>query len=106
MKKRLYSKDELQLLLSLENRPNRWQAAAPDEKNAAGAAARHHVKHRKARRITIRINEEDLQGLQSLAQSEGLPYQTLIASLLHKFANRRLIDKLLFEELLARLRTA
>ncbi len=48
---------------------------------------------RKDRRVNIRISEKDLLGLQRKAVEEGLPYQTLISSILHKFISGRLIEK-------------
>lgn len=44
-------------------------------------------------RINIRISSKDLKELQKLALSEGLPYQTLISSVLHKYAERRLTTR-------------
>ncbi len=41
-------------------------------------------------RINIRISSRDLRELQKLALKEGLPYQSLISSVLHKYAERRL----------------
>jgi predicted DNA binding CopG/RHH family protein len=41
---------------------------------------------RKNRKINIRIAENDLLSLQRKAAHEGVPYQTLIGSVLHKFA--------------------
>lgn len=43
-------------------------------------------------RINIRISSKDLRLLQKRALSEGLPYQTLIASLLHKYVEGRLVE--------------
>lgn len=43
-------------------------------------------------RINIRISSKDLRALQKRALSEGLPYQTLIASLLHKYVEGRLVE--------------
>ena len=40
--------------------------------------------------INIRLPSEDLRGLQQCAVSEGIPYQTLIASILHKYVEGRL----------------
>lgn len=40
----------------------------------------------KGARINIRISEVDLDHIKQKAAYEGLPYQTLIASILHKFA--------------------
>ncbi len=48
---------------------------------------------KKNRRVNIRISEKDLEAIQKRALEEGIPYQTLIASLLHKYASGRLIDK-------------
>ena len=41
----------------------------------------------KNRKINIRITENDLSALQRKAAREGIPYQTLIGSVLHKFAS-------------------
>ena len=45
---------------------------------------------RKNSRINIRLSENDLQAIQTKAIQEGLPYQTLIASVLHKYVTGRL----------------
>ncbi len=42
---------------------------------------------KKDKRINIRISERDLTELQRQAIHEGLPYQTFISSILHKFIN-------------------
>jgi predicted DNA binding CopG/RHH family protein len=44
-------------------------------------------------RINIRISSKDLRLIQKHALSEGLPYQTLISSLLHKYAEGRLVER-------------
>lgn len=48
---------------------------------------------RKDKRVNIRISEKDLIDIQKKAVDEGLPYQTLISSVLHKFVTGRLIEK-------------
>jgi predicted DNA binding CopG/RHH family protein len=48
---------------------------------------------RKTRNINIRISELDLVGLKRTAQEEGVPYQTLISSVLQKYLSGRLIDE-------------
>jgi predicted DNA binding CopG/RHH family protein len=48
---------------------------------------------RKSRSINIRISEFDLAGLKRTAQEEGVPYQTLISSVLHKYLSGRLVDE-------------
>ncbi|CAN5244805.1 CopG family antitoxin [soil metagenome] len=47
---------------------------------------------RKDARINIRLSSRDLRGLQKRALAEGIPYQTLIASVLHKYVEGRLRD--------------
>ena len=48
---------------------------------------------RKDKRVNIRISRRDLVELQQKAVHEGLPYQTFISSLLHKFVNGRYIER-------------
>lgn len=43
---------------------------------------------RKDKRVNIRMTERDLLRFQKKAAEEGLPYQTLISSVLHKYINR------------------
>lgn len=42
---------------------------------------------RKNKNINIRISENDLEAIKLLAAREGMPYQTLIGSLIHKYAS-------------------
>ena len=48
---------------------------------------------RKNRNVNIRISEHDLAGIKRRAEQEGIPYQTLIASVLHRFVTDRLVDE-------------
>ena len=48
---------------------------------------------KKDQRINIRISSRDLQAIKKRALSEGIPYQTLIASVLHKYVDDRLVDR-------------
>ena len=47
----------------------------------------------KDRRVNIRLSAGDLQDIQVKALAEGLPYQTLIASILHKYVTGRLEER-------------
>lgn len=47
---------------------------------------------KKDARLNIRISSSDLQGLQKKAMHEGLPYQTFVSSLLHKYVAGRLVE--------------
>ncbi len=48
---------------------------------------------KKDTRINIRLSSRDLRSLQTRALSEGMPYQTLVSSVLHKFVDGQLVDK-------------
>jgi len=48
---------------------------------------------RKDARVNIRISSKDLQAIQKKAIEEGIPYQTLIGSILHKYAAGRLVER-------------
>lgn len=47
---------------------------------------------KKDRRINIRISSRDLEALQRRALEEGLPYQSLVSSILHKYVSGGLKD--------------
>ena len=46
----------------------------------------------KDRRVNIRLSSGDLSDIQARALEEGVPYQTLIASVLHKYVTGRLAE--------------
>lgn len=46
----------------------------------------------KDRRVNIRLSSIDLSDIQVKALEEGVPYQTLIASVLHRYVSGRLVD--------------
>ena len=46
----------------------------------------------KDRRINIRLSSGDLHDLEARALQEGMPYQTLIASVLHKYVSGLLVE--------------
>lgn len=47
----------------------------------------------KDRRVNIRLSSGDLSDIQARALEEGIPYQTLIASVLHKYVTGRLSEQ-------------
>lgn len=50
-------------------------------------------KHHKSKRVNIRLTEQDFLYAQSRALEDGLPYQTLLSSILHKYFTGRLVEK-------------
>ena len=47
----------------------------------------------KNKRINIRISEKDFLGIKTKSLEEGIPYQTLISSILHKYISGKLVEK-------------
>ena len=49
---------------------------------------------RKNKRVNIRISHKVLEELQVIAIEDGIPYQTLMSSILHRYVTGRLVDRL------------
>lgn len=47
---------------------------------------------RKDRRITIRLYDHDLKGIQKKAMEKGIPYQTLISGMIHQYIEGDLVE--------------
>jgi predicted DNA binding CopG/RHH family protein len=47
----------------------------------------------KDKRITLRLSSLDLDAIQAKAIEEGIPYQTFISSILHKYITGRLVER-------------
>jgi predicted DNA binding CopG/RHH family protein len=75
-------------LATVENGEWRPVTNLDEQRKALRSAAA--ATFRKDRRVNIRISGKDLDALQKRALEEGLPYQTLIASVLHKYVSGRL----------------
>lgn len=83
--------DEPELLASYENEA--WQSVKNIKEQAAQYQAYARAAFRKDKRINIRISEKDLLDLQKLALREGIPYQALISSVLHKYISGTLTER-------------
>jgi predicted DNA binding CopG/RHH family protein len=82
--------DEKEILDSFARGEWRSVKGAKQQRNRYAGYAR--ATFRKDRRVNIRISSKDLEAIQKRAIEEGLPYQTLISSLLHKYASGRLTE--------------
>jgi len=91
MKKPAYlDKHEMELAKSLEN--EEWISdLTKKEKKQYEEYARYSLSKRK--RINIRMSERDLKKIQAKAIEEGLPYQSLISMLIHKYNEGKLSFK-------------
>lgn len=84
------NQEEKELLKSYDD--DEWVSVAnPTDMERYKLAAKSTFK--KDKRVNIRMSEMDLELLQERALIEGLPYQTLMSSVLHKYVTGRLTDK-------------
>ncbi len=83
-------REETEILDAFESgktrRASNAEAVLQRHKEYAAAA------FRKDARINIRLSTKDLRGLQKRALADGIPYQTLVASILHKYVEGRLSE--------------
>lgn len=81
---------DAEILASFEK--DEWKSvsgAAKEAQRYAGYAA---AALAKDKRVNIRISSRDLEEIQAKAAQEGLPYQSLMTSVLHKYVTGRLVD--------------
>jgi predicted DNA binding CopG/RHH family protein len=83
--------DEAELLASYER--GEWRSIEDRQVRATEYAETARATLKKDQRVNIRITRRDLEGIQKRALEEGIPYQTLIASVLHKYVSGGLVDR-------------
>lgn len=81
---------ELEVLESFEKGKLKSIATKGELEKLKAAARATAIKNR---RVNIRLSPIDLSDIQVKALEEGVPYQTLIASVLHKYVNGRFVEK-------------
>ena len=86
-----FDHEEKDLMESIER--DEWEPVKKfdQEKEKAVSAARNTLK--KDKRINLRLTQKDYHQIQIKAIEEGIPYQTLISSLVHKYLNGSLSPK-------------
>ena len=82
---------EKEILEDLENGEFVPVTDLDEQMQMAKVAARNFMK--RDNRVNVRISGADLNMIRRLAVQEGMPYQTLLASVIHKFVAGRLIDR-------------
>ncbi len=85
------TKEEKDILESVER--GEWRRIPDFDKEAKRYQEYARATLRKDKRVNIRMAERDIGRFQKKAIEEGLPYQTLISSVLHKYINGRLVEK-------------
>ena len=74
----------------IENNLENYQTASEQKKERVGRII---DEAKKNKAISLRINNYDLEKLKEKADKEGVPYQTLITNILHKYITDQLYDK-------------
>lgn len=89
MKKSRLDKEEGEILDAIEN--DRWELVKPKKAELEHYAEIARNTFRKDQRMNIRISRADLNRIKAKAAEEGVPYQTLVASIIHKYASGSLL---------------
>lgn len=84
-------KDERELLDSFQR--GEWETVPHHDREVQRYREYAAATFRKDRRINIRVSSKDLEALQTRALREGIPYQTLVASILHKYVSGHLTER-------------
>ncbi len=82
---------EKKLLDSYEK--DEWESLDDFREKRAEYAEYAAATFKKDKRINIRLSVNDLTGLKVKAREEGIPYQTLVSSVLHKYVSGRLVER-------------
>jgi len=85
MKKYKIDREEREILAAIES--GQWKIVRPKKLELRHYAEIAKNTLRKDQRMNIRISRMDLQGIKARAAEEGIPYQTLVASVIHKYVS-------------------
>ena len=86
-----YDKEEKDILDAYESGKMKLSTPSKKEIELIKAAAENTFK--KDKRITIRLYDHDLKGIQKKAMEMGIPYQTLISGIIHRYIEGDLVTK-------------
>ena len=103
MKKKLkLTKEEKEIEQSLDG--GQWVEAADPLKQEIVQAAKYGVSSRKREaRVNIRLMQGTVELIRHKAEEEGLGYQTLMSSVLHKYAIGRLVEKNMIDDVISKI---
>ena len=74
----------------IEEHAGELEAVTADEREEVESIIRH---ARKSRPVNLRMSEFDLHQIKKRAQAEGLPYQTFINQVIHKYVTDQMVDR-------------
>ncbi len=85
-----YDREEQELIDAYER--GKLKTTIPSRQEIAQIKSMARNTFRKDRRITIRLYEHDLKGIQKRAMEKGIPYQTLISGMIHQYVEGDLVE--------------
>ncbi|HDM77211.1 MAG TPA: antitoxin [Deltaproteobacteria bacterium] len=91
MKMKNLDKEEREIMESVER--GEWIATKDQDKDAEKLVSAAKTTLVKDMRMNIRISRRDLNALKIRAMQEGIPYQTLVSSIIHKYLSGRLVER-------------
>ena len=91
MKKIVLDVEEKDILESYER--GEWVSVKNPKKEIAKLRKYARNTLQKDKRINIRMSSKDLDQVQVIAAQEGIPYQTLVSSIIHKYVSGYLIER-------------
>ena len=86
-----YDKEEKAIVDAYEKGKMKLSSPSKKEIEAIKSTAKKTII--KDKRITIRLYDHDYQGIQKKAMEMGMPYQTLISGIIHRYIEGDLISK-------------
>ena len=86
-----YDKEEKNIIDAYES--GKMKLSIPSKKELQSIKAIAKSTFKKDKRITIRLYDHDYKGIQKKALEMGIPYQTLISGLIHRYIEGELISK-------------
>ncbi|MDD5373072.1 MAG: hypothetical protein PHO62_06565 [Sulfurimonas sp.] len=84
----MFDTEEMAILNALENNKLAKSIDADEEIALARKAAKEYLS--KSKNITIRLSIGDVTTIKNKAQETGIPYQTIISSLVHQYATGKI----------------
>ena len=86
-----YDKEEKDILNAYES--GKMKLSTPSEEEVESIKTIAKSTFRKDKRITIRLYDHDYKGIQKKAMEMGIPYQTLISGIIHRYIEGDLISR-------------
>jgi len=84
------NKEEKEILEAYDK--GKMKLSIPSKKEKASIKSMAERTFRKDRRVTIRLYDHDLKGIQKKAMEKGMPYQTLISGMIHQYVEGDLVE--------------